>query len=313
MKILKKILPIIVSALLLWIIFQKTGTTLKIGSLLNDFLSIKKKELLLIIFSAWVNFYFTSERFKFVWNVLVTKKNKLSSWQAYQTNMTSFFLSIFIPYGPSNDLFRLAILKKITNLKTSKIFKGILYDRTISFLYLILFGLFAFVLECYITKGLTNAALPKILLWISTLMIGLLIFLIVKYFYKNNTIYKKTYNNFSKFFCINSFIYKNLYFSLAYITTFSFFIWVTSLALGLKLDFLIVFLSSPFILFLQNIPFFFVGFGAREIGFLISFSAINSNEELLRLSLISGSLMILSTLPSIIFIITHSISMFRRK
>jgi hypothetical protein len=31
------------------------------------------------------------------------------------------------------------------------------------------------------------------------------------------------------------------------------------------------------------------------------------------LSLISGSLMILSTLPSIIFILTHSISMFRRK
>jgi len=284
----------------LFIIYYFTDFT-EIYSLISN-LDIKPIFLAFIIYL--VAQIVSAQRFVYVANVL---GYQISLIKSIRIHFVSMWFNNFLPTSFGGDAVKASLFKE--QMGWSKAINASLIDRIFGlifvlisiiflfpfyfyylkkeiFLLILLFSLFGVMLVLflvYISKITKNYELPR---WIKIFQD---IFLDISLFYKKKFIFQQLW--------VSLIIHFNGI--IAY--------YLIGNALGLSIDFIYYLLAVPLIFMSALLPFSFSGWGIREIAAIVIFNVIGvSSEFAVATSILFGLLLMVVSIPGVIFILLNS-------
>jgi len=257
---------------------------------------------LLALLSLFCSHYFASQKYSIVVNRLICRKKFIAV--GYIAYFSSLFANI-IPFGPSADICRVTMLK--VNHKIS-VADGLLIsviDRVSSAIYVTIFGLCCLIIQFYCSFNLNNIKI--LLVFWSIMTVFCMFFLILPFvkFIKGKNMFKTNLLKLKSCLWLICFNYQIAIYVVAqlFFISLSFILCIESLK-NFKYDIMIL-LLTPFIQTVQTIPFFFSGWGVRELSFIYllpSDKDVSDLNQILLISILFGVLIFFSVLPSIILL-----------
>jgi len=238
----------------------------------------------LSVLLVYLSFIIIAYRFKFIMKDFF--KISISSYESLRININSFFLSILFNFALTADIYRFNVLRKY-NLDFKSSIEAVLIDRVIAMLFLIIIGFFVFSFDDSINYLIL---IPEKIRFSLGIFLACLIYLYLSFYLnkKFNFTFKATFAFFKLLF--------NVFF---YVFVYAFLLFLITKIFTITVPFKIILLTSPFILFFQNLPLFFVGFGSREACMLYFLSGYAEQKLIFLVSLTIGFIYIFSTFVSI--------------
>ena len=304
MKIGRIIFGLLISGLCLLLVFHNTliDTTSvniveKIEGLSFIWISVA---LVCLILSYPLN----TLRFKYI--LTLDAGYSFNFFQILPIVWVSAFFSLILPSAAFSDGIRAAMLRVLKISSLSFAIKAVLVDRSMGLIYTLgLAGVFLLISPVNINPVLSNYW--GFVFLFTFLGSSLLVYLGSKLANKIQLLCR-----FRKFLdlirlCLGSpkeiFVFFN--FSIANITISTLSLWCISQGFSLDVSFWVFFTITPTILIVNNLPFFYQGFGGREATMLFAFTNSTlgiSPDFILTISLVSGVLLIAAALIGSIFV-----------
>lgn len=241
---------------------------------------------------------FSSKKFSVITSIV----SKRSVNNVAYINYFSLLFSNLIPIGPTADICRIYVLKSNYDFPIIKCLIVVLIDRVSSLIVISILG----VIFLLLTSSFIAYSLKFYFLFFFWTLILIILSLIIVKFSKISLFVNKIFNfNIMKFSEV-----KNLSIDLKVIfltILHTFFIFLAFVAcgssvIGISLEIIII---SPLLQVIHSVPFFFSGWGIREVTLIFFLNELNimmTTEKILLISILIGFSIFLSAIPSLIFL-----------
>ena len=252
------------------------------------------------ILLLWLNFAISTERYRLILGNMPVRSPGFVS--LYCLTFMSLLLSHFVAIGPAADVVRVGYGRLKLALPMVTVIESVVYDRVLALAGLSILGLILLPLQ--IVRGV-----PEVL-WLSQLAVWLVSLggiLFVTWGARATSIQRipflagviKSVAGFLPAVSGRGSVPLQLLLAVGYGGSYGLTIWVLALGMGLSPDVLDILQFSPFILLVQSMPVFYVGWGAREtvmVG-LLGMAGVLSSEQALFVSVATGVVFFLAALP----------------
>ena len=297
---MKRWIGIGLSLILLACLFLYVGPRIERAIVVDMLAATSLWAVVAAIFLFWLNFAISTERYRLILQNMSVRS--LGFVSLYCLTFISLLLAHFVAIGPAADVVRVGYGRLKLALPMVTVIESVVYDRVLALVGLSILGLILLPLQ--IVRGVPKALwLSQLAVWLASL--GGILFVIWgarttsirRIRFLAGTIQSAA--GFVPAVSGRGSASRQLLLAVGYAGTYGLAIWVLARGMGLSLDVLDILQFSPFILLVQSMPVFYVGWGAREtvIVGLLGMTGVLSGEQALVVSVATGVVFFLATLP----------------
>lgn len=296
---MKALIGLALSALTLGVLLAQVG----VGSIIANFEGLGIGVVALTVAAIWVNIGVGAVRYRQILTRIGDADYRYA-WVAKLTFLTKF-VSQFVPMSGVADIVRSGYVWKVANFSPRVAVESALYDRFIGFAFLLaltvlsiplqtrIFGWGSFVQAELALAGVVAACL--IVLWGLTLLNwprGARWFNLLRPSLERGRLLVRADDAFLFAAC-----------SIVNVIMLGLGMWILSEGMGLDVPLPILLVLSPVVVLSQNIPFFFAGWGIRELTLIVALDGADlaTQQEALALSLALGACYLVAALPGSLF------------
>lgn len=294
-----------------WVSVVLSGVLLAVMfAILPQYIDIKQvstalRPLSLVIVAAatvvmWLNFAVTTIRLRVVMRRLYDRPPGFIS--LFQLNLLSLFITHLSPVGAAADVARIGYARVRMNIPIRIAVESIVFDRILGLFGIVLLAILLMPIQWAIGVS-AKVWIPQVVLWIFCVLAltGLHVMArhqIIQRWRVVAEMGRSVQKFFSLFTLPGDYVIQGLL-ALGYSGTFSFLMWLLARAMGFTPDLIIFFAFGPLMLLAQNMPIFYVGWGAREAVALLTLggSGVLEPAQALAVSVATGIIFLIASLP----------------
>jgi uncharacterized membrane protein YbhN (UPF0104 family) len=296
----KKWLGIGLSVALMAGLFYYVGPNIEGATVARSLAALSPWMVALAVVTLWANFAVSTERYRLILSNISPLKPCFIP--LYRLTFLSLFSAHLVALGPAADVVRIAYGRLKFQIPTVTAIESVIYDRVLAMVGLAVIGMLMLLMQ-------TVQAIPhfllvsQLLLWLGGLcgIVGILWVSRMPLLLRNkfSSHFAHSISGFPSSITGQGQLLKQFALAFGYSGTYGLTIWILAKGMGFDCELLDVLQFSPLILFVQNVPVFYMGWGARETVLVgtLGQTGILSGEEALAVSIATGLILFIASLP----------------
>ncbi len=304
MKVARLLLGLAISGLCLWLVLSKFSGNANTAIIMAKIEDVSLMWVLIALGGLIFSYPLNTLRLNYV--LSFDEACSCNFLQVLPIVWVSSFLSLAVPSPAFSDGIRAALLRTTRVSNLSLAVRAVLIDRAVGLIYTLgLAGIFLLILPANMNSELADywgiAFLVVFLGTTATIFLGSKLVNNIQLFARLRSLFNGMHHLMKNPRMVLLF----LGFALANTIISAISLWCLARGFSVDISFWVFFVFTPAILIVNNLPFFYQGFGGREATMLFIFSHYPSamNPDLvLIVSLLSGAIMMVSALIGSIFL-----------
>lgn len=298
------LLGLIISGLCLWFILSRFLGDASTAIIMAKIEEISLKWVFLAVGAMILSYPLNTLRLKYV--LSFNEACSCNFFQILPIVWVSSFLSLAVPSAAFSDGIRAALLRSTRISNLSLAIQAVLIDRAMGLIYTLgLAGMLILIGLSNKNSGLNNywglVFLSVFLGAMAMIFLGSKLVNNIQLFEKLRTLFNSMHRLMNNPKTVVLF----LGFALANTIISALILWCLARGFSIDISFWLFFVFTPAILIVNNLPFFYQGFGGREAAMMFAFSNYPSGmtpDLVLSISLLSGAVIMVSALVGSVFL-----------